>query len=221
MLAREIDGGGRAAEVLGEIQKAGQRAAGLTRQLLVFSRKQPHQPRVTDLNELVQDLAQMLRWVLGEQIELVVRLEDGLGLIEVEPVQLEQVLMNLAVNARDAMPRGGTLTVETRGVELTEAHARLRPGAPPGLYAEISFTDTGHGMDEATKARIFEPFFTTKPLDQGTGLGLALAHGVVRQSGGHIDVTSEVDGGATFTIRLPVVEPAARRGPVDGAFEPA
>jgi two-component system, cell cycle sensor histidine kinase and response regulator CckA len=209
MLFRELRPSDRVAELLTEIQRAGERAAALTRHLLVFSRKQSFEPQVTDLNELVDDLAPMLRWLLGEHIELIIITAPDLGLVKVDLTQFEQVLMNLAVNARDAMPRSGSLTIETRNIDLTVAYAQAHPGVRPGRYATVAVTDTGHGMDEATKARIFEPFFTTKAEDQGTGLGLSLVHGVVRQSGGHIEVSSEVDRGATFTIRLPVVEEGA------------
>lgn len=207
MLSRELPASERARELLAEIQKAGERAASLTRQLLVFSRKRAFHPRATDLNELIGDLAQMLEWVLGEQIELTIQADPGLGLVEVDPGQLEQALMNLVVNARDAMPDGGRLAIETRDFEATPSYAEAHPDVRPGRHALVVISDTGHGMDEATRARIFEPFFTTKSIGQGTGLGLSMVHGVVRQSGGHIDVTSEPGGGATFTIHLPVVPP--------------
>jgi signal transduction histidine kinase len=206
MLGREPASGEQAQELLAEIQKAGQRAAALVRQLLVFSRKRPLTPRVTDLNEMLDDLAQMLRWLLGEPIELIFELDPGLGLVMVDPVELERALINLAVNAREAMPDGGKLTVRTHNVELPASNAPAHADLRAGWHAALALIDTGHGMDEETRARIFEPFFTTKAMDQGTGLGLSLVHGVVRQSGGHIDVASEVGRGASFTIYLPVVE---------------
>jgi two-component system cell cycle sensor histidine kinase/response regulator CckA len=210
MLFRELRYSDPSRDLLVEIQKAGERATGLTRQLLVFSRKQTLQPQVVDLNEQIRQLAQVLRWLIGEQVELTLRTDPGLGLVKVDPAQLEQVLMNLAVNARDAMPHGGRLTIETQDVEPSASPAQTPCDVPPGRRARLAVSDTGHGMDEATKARIFEPFFTTKAVGQGTGLGLSLVHGVVRQSGGHIEVSSEVGRGSTFTISLPVVAEVAR-----------
>jgi PAS domain S-box-containing protein len=209
MALAQLHRGDPLAEPIAAIQKAGERAATLTRQLLVFSRKQILQPQLTDLGALVKELAKMLQRLIGEDIELAVVSEPGLGLVEVDPSQFEQVVMNLAVNARDAMPRGGKLTIETRNVELDAACSQTDPGVTPERYVLLVVRDTGHGMDEATRARIFEPFFTTKEVGRGTGLGLAVVHGVVRQSGGHIEVSSAAGHGTTLTIYIPRVEGVA------------
>jgi two-component system, cell cycle sensor histidine kinase and response regulator CckA len=193
-------------ELLREIHNAGERAAVLTRQLLAFSRKQHLQPRATDLNVIVDELGRMLRRLIGDDIELSVVLYPALATVKVDPGQFEQVVMNLAVNARDAMPSGGSLGIRTRNVRIGHADAQALPDVPPGPYAELSVSDTGHGMTDEVKAHIFEPFFTTKPVGEGTGLGLAVVHGIVRQSGGYIDVTSEPGRGTTFRVLVPVVE---------------
>ncbi|MGE0454608.1 MAG: response regulator [Vicinamibacteria bacterium] len=187
-----------------EILKAANRGASLTRQLLAFSRQQVLQPKVIDLNAAVSEMERMLSRLIGEDVELVTSLEPRLGRVEVDPGQVEQVLMNLAVNARDAMPNGGTLTIETANVDLTEADTRqYEYPVSPGPYVRITVGDSGSGMDALTLSHIFEPFFTTKPVDKGTGLGLATVYGIVKQSKGYIWASSEAGVGTTFTIVLP------------------
>jgi signal transduction histidine kinase/ActR/RegA family two-component response regulator len=191
-----------------QIQKAANRAVSMTRQLLAFSRMQVLQPRVIELNAVVADMGKMLPRLIGEHIEYVFIPESGVARVKADPGQIEQVIMNLAVNARDAMPDGGKLTVQVRNVVLNEAEARKRPPMLPGAYVLFSVTDTGTGMDEKTKAHIFEPFFTTKEVGKGTGLGLATVYGVVKQSGGFIWVESAPGKGTTFEIYFPRVAEA-------------
>jgi signal transduction histidine kinase len=188
---------------LEEVQKAGARAAALTRQLLAFSRNQVLQPVVLGLNAVVENLEKMLRRLIGEDIALEVKLARDAGNVRVDPAQLEVVLMNLAVNARDAMPRGGAIVIETGVAQLEGTEAFAQGRARPGAYATVTVSDTGCGMDAATLARVFEPFFTTKKPGKGTGLGLATVYGVVTQSGGYITIDSAVGKGTSVRILLP------------------
>ena len=191
-----------------EIHAAAQRAAGLTQQILAFSRKQMLVPCVLNLNTVVRDMGTMVKRLIGSNIEFVTDLLPGLGNVKADPTQIGQVLLNLAANARDAMRRGGRFVLATSHAELSAADTRLPPDVPPGRYVVLSVSDTGVGMPEAMLANIFEPFFTTKGVGQGTGLGLATVFGVVKQSGGHITVTSKVAEGTCFRVYLPVVEEA-------------
>jgi two-component system cell cycle sensor histidine kinase/response regulator CckA len=186
-----------------QIFRAAERAAALTRQLLAFSRRQMLQPRLISLNTLVRNLEKMLQPLLGERIRIVLRTAPDLGTVRADPGQVEHVLMNLAVNARDAMPRGGTLMIKTENADLAEGFARKHPGALPGKYVVLSVTDTGTGMDTHALAHLFEPFFTTKEPGKGTGLGLSMVYGIVKQSGGYITVDSELGRGTTFRIYFP------------------
>jgi two-component system, cell cycle sensor histidine kinase and response regulator CckA len=210
-----------------EISRSAHRAAALVRQLLAYSRKQVLQPRRVDLNAIVRDMGTMLRRVVGEPIELRLDLDPGLGHVTADPGQLEQVIANLGVNARDAMPRGGTLTITTANVTGRGVTAAADEGLPAaGPLVSLAVTDTGIGMDDQVRGRLFEPFFTTKELGRGTGLGLATVYGIVRQSGGHIQVRSRPGEGSSFTVYLPRAEaPRPARGalaaaaPVSGGSE--
>jgi PAS domain S-box-containing protein len=193
-----------------EIKKAGTRAAALTQQLLAFSRRQVLMPKVLDLNAIVSGMSAMLQRLLGEDINLVTNLDRSIGRVNADPGQLEQVIMNLVVNARDAMPKGGKLTIETGRVDVRGADAPAQD-LTPGRYVALTVSDTGSGMDPATKARVFEPFFTTKERGKGTGLGLSTVYGIVKQSGGGILVHSELGRGATFSVYLPEVEAPVER----------
>jgi two-component system cell cycle sensor histidine kinase/response regulator CckA len=217
LLLAATGGDDRARNGLEQIRRAADRAASLTQQLLAFSRKQVLQPKVLDLNEAVADVQKMLSRVIGEDIELVASLHPSLVPVKADPGQVEQVLMNLAVNARDAMPHGGNLTMETSNVDLDVAAARDLE-LVSGRYVMLKVIDSGHGMDVGTLSHVFEPFFTTKPMGKGTGLGLSTVWGIVKQSGGSIQVASEVGRGTAFRIYLPVADGVTgkRREPVAG-----
>jgi two-component system, cell cycle sensor histidine kinase and response regulator CckA len=196
-------------EPVAQIRKAGERAASLTRQLLAYSRKQVLQPETVNLNALLGGLHILLGRLIGEDVELTFTPDPALGFARVDPGQFEQAVINLAVNARDAMPGGGQLAVESRNAELDAGYAKRHPEVRPGRYVLVTLRDTGHGMDEATQARLFEPFFTTKEPGKGTGLGLAMVYGFVKQSGGHLEVESAVGCGTTVRIYLPRAETTA------------
>jgi two-component system cell cycle sensor histidine kinase/response regulator CckA len=191
---------------LGEVLKAADRAASLTRQLLAFSRQQVLQSRVINISDVVQDLESMLRRLIGEDVELRTVLAPDVGNVMADASQLEQVLLNLVVNARDAMPTGGKLSIETANAELTGAFSDVHQPVAPGAYVMMAVSDTGSGMSPEVRARVFEPFFTTKDKSKGTGLGLSTVYGIVKQSGGHVWVYSEPGHGATFKIYLPRVD---------------
>ena len=206
---------------LESIKKAGEKAADLTNQLLAFSRQQVLAPRVIDLNEVVNGSERMLRRLLGEDIELIIHYGRHISQVKADPGQIDQVVMNLAINARDAMPEGGKLTIETRDVVLDESYATEHFETGIGPHVMLAVSDTGVGMDKQTQARIFEPFFTTKELGKGTGLGLSTVFGIVKQSGGNIWVYSEPGGGTTFKVYLPVVEGVqAEAAETPGVHEP-
>ena len=222
LLLLDLPTGAPGREEVEEIRRASDRAAALTRQLLAFSRRQVLLPRVLDLNAVVGDMEKMLRRLIGEDVELVTRLEPALGRVRADPGQVEQVVMNLAVNARDAMPSGGTLVVETANSRLDEELKRTYPYVIPGEYVMLSVTDNGLGMDRETRERAFEPFFTTKAAGRGTGLGLSTVYGIVKQSGGFIWIDSELGSGTAVRIYLPPVaaaDPAAT--PEEGELAPA
>ena len=189
-----------------EIRKSGERAASLTKQLLAFSRKQVIEPKTLDVNTTIRDSEQMLQRLIGEDIALATRLDPFLGQVMADPEQVHQVIMNLVINARDAMPDGGRLDISTGNVALTDGDANIHPDAKTGRYVMLTVSDSGTGMDENTRQRIFEPFFTTKARDKGTGLGLATVYGIVRQSGGWIDVSSDPGAGTSFTLYFPRID---------------
>jgi two-component system, cell cycle sensor histidine kinase and response regulator CckA len=189
-----------------EIEKAGNRAARLTSQLLAFSRRQHLERRIINLNDNIAEIIKLLQRIIGEDVEMSVRCASNLWSVYADPAQIEQVVMNLAVNARDAMPQGGKLIIETCNIQVDENYARRYPTVQPGKYVQIRVSDSGKGMDEETKAHIFEPYFTTKELGKGTGLGLSMVYGIISQHEGYIDVLSEIGHGTTFEVFLPVVE---------------
>jgi PAS domain S-box-containing protein len=215
LVLNRIDPGDRLRGDIEQIKKAGERAASLTRQLLAFSRKQVLQPKFLDLNVVVVDMEQMLQRLIGEDIELVSILDPALKRVFADPSQIEQVIMNLAVNGRDAMPEGGKLTIETRNVYIGEFYTSRHTEIEPGSYILLAVSDTGRGMDQDTRAHIFEPFYTTKEEGKGTGLGLATVYGIIKQSNGHVTVYSERDRGSAFMIYLPVAQ-----GPDESANAP-
>jgi two-component system cell cycle sensor histidine kinase/response regulator CckA len=208
MLLEDLATGEPMRDDISEIVKAGQRAAGLTRQLLMFSRQQVLDPKVLNLNDLLANIDKMLRRILGADIDFASVPERKLGMVRADPGSIEQVVMNLVVNARDAMPTGGKLTIETSNVVLDDEYASQHPGSQPGPHVMLGVSDTGIGMDRATLSRIFEPFFTTKSKDKGTGLGLSTVFGIVHQSGGAVRVDSEPGKGTTFKVFLPRVDAA-------------
>ena len=218
VLGDTVEKGSLAHTASTEILKAADRAAALTQRLLAFSRKQILQPVILDLNSVVSGFESMLRRLIGEDIRISVQLDPAIGRIRADPNQIEQVVMNLAVNARDAMPEGGELTLRTYTIEVEPPQARHHDVAP-GQYAVLSVTDSGIGMDAETKARIFEPFFTTKQVGKGTGLGLSTVYGIVQQSGGYLTVQSELHRGATFNVHLPCVAEEAEAEPADESEE--
>ena len=215
LLLRDLPPGDAMRGDVEEIRKASERAAGLTRQLLAYSRRQMLQPETLDLNVVVAEMDRMLRRLIGEHITLVTVPAPDLGSVRADPSQIEQVLVNLVVNARDAMPQGGRLTIETANADLDAAYTQDHLGSAAGSYAMLAVTDTGTGMDATVRAHLFEPFFTTKEVGKGTGLGLATVYGIVKQSGGHISVYTEVAKGSSFKVYLPRVErPVARAAPL-------
>ncbi|HEV3437835.1 MAG TPA: PAS domain S-box protein [Gemmata sp.] len=221
LLLQSIPPGDSSRESLEEIHKAGERSAELTRQLLAFSRQQVLAPRILNLNAVMANAEKLLRRAIGEDVTLIAILDPNLGSVRADPGQVEQILLNLAVNARDAMPTGGRLTIETRNVELNGEYVASHPDAQSGSHVQMVVTDTGCGMAPEAKARIFEPFFTTKGPGKGTGLGLATVYGIVRQSGGCIGVDTKVGVGTTFNIYLPRVDmPVATTKPRSGPQAP-
>jgi len=208
-MKRRMDSGDTIYEYADEVEKASQRAVSLTRQLLAYSRQQVLEPVILNLNLLVSEMEKMLPRLIGEDIELSLILDPSISQVKADPGQLEQVVMNLAINGRDAMPNGGKLTIQTADAEIDLGFSREHPGSLPGKYVTLAVTDTGTGIDPEILTQIFEPFFTTKGRDKGTGLGLATVYGVVKQSNGYVNVDSERGKGSCFTIYLPRIEQRA------------
>jgi two-component system cell cycle sensor histidine kinase/response regulator CckA len=217
MLLRQLAANSAGRKSAEQIEKCASLAATLTRQLLTFSRKQVIQPRVLNLNEVIRNLQKMLRRLIGEDIEFCVNLDPAAGNLKADAGQLEQVLMNLVVNARDAMPKGGKLTITTASLSVNGTRVKNLPDLSPGKYVVLGIVDTGTGMSDEVKAHLFEPFFTTKPLGKGTGLGLATCFGIVKQSAGHIEIESQLGQGTTFRLYFPQaqapVEPVEAANP--------
>jgi two-component system cell cycle sensor histidine kinase/response regulator CckA len=211
MLAMRLPADSPGRDSVNQIGRAAERAAALTRRLLDFSCQRMPELQVLDLNVLVADTEKMLRRLIEENVRLITILQPGLSRVRADPGQIDQIIMNLAVNARDAMPKGGSLTLQTRNLELGAAYTKAPPGLGSGRYVQLAVTDTGCGMTPEVQARIFEPFFTTKGVGQGTGLGLAMVPGIVQQSGGHIVVHSLPGIGTTFKIYLPAVGELAKQ----------
>jgi two-component system, cell cycle sensor histidine kinase and response regulator CckA len=218
LLMEEFEPGDQRREDLDQIEKAGQRAASLISQLLAFSRKKIFQPEILNLNAIVSDMSKMLRRLIGEDIELTTVAQPELSFIHADPGQIQQIMMNLAINARDAMPKGGRLTIKTANAYLDDEYVRQHPAVKKGFYVMLAISDNGIGMDEATQARIFEPFFSTKE-NKGVGLGLSTIYGIVKQSNGLIWVYSELGKGATFKIYFPAVEEKSFRSVKDDLSE--
>jgi signal transduction histidine kinase len=219
MLLEQVKDDPVALEYAGEVTQAAERASGLTSQLLAFSRRQVALPQIVDLNSLVRDIDKMLRRIIGEDVRLNIRLDPALPQVQVDPTHIHQVIMNLAVNSRDAMPNGGAIAIETGHARIGEEGAASHVGLQAGSYAVLTFSDTGIGMDAATRAHIFEPFFTTKEKGKGTGLGLSIVYGIVKQNGGEILVDSEPGQGTVFRIYIPSA--TAAEAPPAAAAEPA
>jgi len=217
LIREELPAGNPAREDLDEVLAATRRAAALTKQLLAFSRSEPVQPVDLQLGDVVFGIEKMLRRIIGEDVELFIEVSPTPGLVRADPGQLDQVILNLVVNARDAMPEGGQLTIATQNVTLDAEYVDVHPSISPGEYVMLAVTDTGTGMDAETQRRIFEPFFTTKEVGKGTGLGLATVYGIVQQSGGQIRVYSEVGRGTAFKLYFPRLAEAERTASLGSA----
>lgn len=220
-IADALPGDSELQQDLAEIRRAGERGASLTRQLLIFSRREVARPEAINLNEILSNLEKLVTRTLGEQIELTIGLADGLPMIEADPAQIEQALVGMALNARDAMPEGGSLTIQTEDVDLDLDYVDMNPQAQTGRHVRITIADTGHGISPELIERIFEPFFTTKSRTEGTGLGLAAVHGVMANASGHITVYSEPGLGAVFRLHFPAAVDQSEKVPAPGVAAPA